>query len=72
MKVAVQIVDFKSGVHQYGQIDEPVSVPNSVANALAHFGVKILDVNWDYQDEVKRVGVVDGTTKIVSVICSNL
>ena len=54
MKVYTTIVDTNSGQYQFGMIDEPVKAGQEVPNALAHFGI----------------GKVDGTTKVVSVICT--
>jgi hypothetical protein len=64
--VAVQIVD--RGIQQYGQISEPVSYKDSIANALAHFGISYGNISWDFRNDNRGIGTVDGTTKIVSYV----
>ena len=66
MKVYIQIVDSQSGIYQTGMIDEPVSKGHEVSNALAHFGIRYGDVEWNSD---RHYGTVNGTTKMVSVIC---
>lgn len=76
MKVYVQIVDSRTGIHQSGLIDEPAKEGFEIANALEHFGVKHLSVEWNSNfinsDIINSprlmVGSVTGTSKIVSVI----
>ena len=68
MKVYITIVDTNSGQYQFGMIDEPVKAGQEVPNALAHFGIRYGDVNWESKS--RNFGNVDGTTKVVSVICT--
>jgi hypothetical protein len=49
-------------------IDEPVKAGQEVPNALAHFGIRYGDVNWESKS--RNFGNVDGTTKVVSIICT--
>ncbi len=69
MKVFVQIVDTSTGVYQCGGIEEPVQKGQEVVNALGHFGIR--DVEWQYKADDRMIGAVNGTTKVVSVICTN-
>lgn len=70
MKVYVQIVDTsKNGVCQYGMIEEQVSKGFEVANALGHFGVNINSVTWTYEQGAVKCGIVEGTSKIINVVC---
>lgn len=67
MKVYITIVDTNSGQYQFGMIDEPVKAGQEISNALAHFGIRYGDVDWESKS--RNFGKVDGTTKVVSVIC---
>lgn len=74
MKVYVQIIDTKTGIYQTGMIDEPVKEEYQVLNALKHFGVDCVD--WithdiEFLDSIGKanIGTVNGTTKVVSVLC---
>ena len=64
--IAVQIVDKEN--QQYGQISEPVSNKDAVANAFAHFGVRYSDIIWDFKSDYRGIGIVEGTTKTVSYV----
>lgn len=68
MKVYITIVDTNSGQYQFGMIDEPVKAGQEISNALAHFGIRYGDVSWESKS--RNFGKVDGTTKVVSVICT--
>lgn len=69
MKVFVQIVDTSTGIYQCGGIEEPVQKGLEVVNALAHFGIR--DIEWQYKADDRMIGIVNETTKVVSVICTN-
>lgn len=66
-KVAVMIVDTKTGVSQFGVIEEPVQEGFEVENALKHFGVDRGHIIFD-ASETCRTGYVEETTKVVSVV----
>lgn len=72
MKTFVQIIDVNTGVYQTGMIDEPVKKGLEIENAIGHFGISYLDVNWLSENEdkkyINRFGQVEGTSKIVTVI----
>lgn len=72
MKVYAQVVDTKSGISQYGMIEELVQKGFEVANALEHFGVNIHTVEWIYEHSKNnfrvKTGEVKDTTKIVNVV----
>lgn len=78
MKVFIQVIDTRTGIYQTGMIDEPVMKGQEIVNALGHFGVSYGSVTWDMHHDIDFTvepnysvmsGRVDGTTKIVSVIC---
>ena len=71
MKVFVQIVDVNTDTYQCGGIEEPVKKGQEVNNALSHFGIRMGDVEWQYKANDRMIGTVNGTTKVVSVICCN-
>lgn len=72
MRVYVEIVDSRTGIYQMGMIDEPVIEGFEIQNALSHFGVDSPRVVWETYSESEeyslRVGKVEDTTKIVTVI----
>ena len=69
-KVFVQLVNVKTGNHQFEMIQEPVSNGFEVLNALKHFGIDC--VEWTTSDVQElwesKFGVVKDTTKVVSII----
>lgn len=67
--ISIQIVD--KGVQQYAQISEPVSDKDAVANAFAHFGINYGHINWDFKNDCRGIGTVEGTTKTVSYVGSD-
>ena len=68
-KVAVMIVDTKTGVSQFGVIEEPVEDGYEVDNALKHFGVDRGHVVFESDESGKiSTGYVEETTKVVSVV----
>ena len=70
MKVYVMIVDTsKNGISQNGMIEESVSKGFEIANALGHFGVNINNVTWTYEQDAVKCGIVEGTSKIINVVC---
>lgn len=76
MKIFIQVVDSRTGIHQSGMINEPAGKGFEISNALGHFGVSQLNVDWStefiYDDVVNSpktmIGVVKDTSKIISVI----
>ena len=66
MKIYIQIVDTKTGIYQCGMINEPVKEEFQVLNALKHFGVN--DTNWITKETNYQYGIIEGTSKVVSVI----
>ena len=76
MKIFIQIVDSRTGIHQSGMINEPAGKGFEIPNALGHFGVSQLNVDWNtefvYDDIVNSpkamIGIVKDTSKIVSII----
>ena len=46
MKVFIQIVDTRTGIHQSGMIDEHVIADQEIPNALSHFGVVYGTITW--------------------------
>ena len=79
MKIFIQVIDTRTGIYQTGMIDEAALPGQEIGNALMHFGVSYGTVIWDvkhdidFLDDVKPyktwTGHIDGTTKIVSLIC---
>lgn len=68
-KVAVMIVDTKTGVSQFGVIEEPIEDGYEVDNALRHFGVDRGHVIFESDKSGKvSTGYVEETTKVVSVV----
>lgn len=68
-KVSVMIVDTKTGVSQFGVIEEPVKEGYEIDNALKHFGVERGHVIFEESLwENILYGFVEGTTKYVNVI----
>ena len=68
-KVAVMIVDTKTGVSQFGVIEEPVENGYEVDNALRHFGVDRGHVVFESENNSKiSIGYVEETTKVVNVV----
>ena len=67
-KVAVMIVDTRTGVSQFGVIEEPVKEGFEVENALKHFGVDRGHVVLESQDKHISSGYVEETSKVVSVV----
>ena len=68
-KVAVMIVDTKTGVSQFGVIEEPVQEGFEIENALRHFGVDRGHVIFESENNGKiSTGYVEETTKVVSVV----
>ncbi len=68
-KVAVMIVDTKTGVSQFGVIEEPVQEGFEIENALRHFGVDRGHVIFESENNDKiSTGYVEETTKVVSVV----
>ncbi len=71
MKINVQIVDTHSGISQYGMIDEPVREKIEIANALAHFGPNICEIDWIFDHSngfICKTGIIKDTTKVVNII----
>ncbi len=74
MKVFIQVIDTKTGIYQYGMIEEPIDIKFQVLNALKHFGIdcvdwvahemSFLDGKCEYD-----IGIICGTSKIVSIVC---
>jgi len=78
MKIFIQVIDTRTGIYQTGMIDEPAMKGQEIGNALAHFGVSYGSITWDMHNDISfpaepsynvMSGRVDGTTKIVSVVC---
>ena len=70
MKVYIQIVDTRTGIYQCGMIEEPVKRGFEIQNALIHFGIDNSSVNLvKHPNTDTYSGLVEGTTKVVSVIC---
>ena len=68
-KVVVMIVDTKTGVSQFGVIEEPVQEGFEIENALRHFGVDRGHVIFESENNDKiSTGYVEETTKVVSVV----
>ena len=68
-KVAVMIVDTRTGVSQFGVVEEPVEEGYEVDNALKHFGVDRGHVIFESENSGKiSTGYVEETTKVVSVV----
>ena len=68
-KVSVMIVDTKTGVSQFGVVEEPVEEGYEVDNALKHFGVDRGHVVFESENSGKiSTGYVEETTKVVSVV----
>lgn len=68
-KVAVMIVDTRTGVSQFGVVEEPVEEGYEVDNALKHFGVDRGHVVFESDESGKMsTGYVEETTKVVSVV----
>ena len=68
-KVAVMIVDTRTGVSQFGVVEEPVEEGYEVDNALKHFGVDRGHVVFESEDNSKiSTGYVEETTKVISVV----
>ena len=70
-KVAITIVDTKTGISQFGVIEEPVKEGYEVDNALRHFGVKRECVNLNHYNEEISVGYIEDTTKVVTIVVIN-
>ena len=76
MKIFIQVVGSRAGIHQSGMIDEPTKKGFEIPNALGHFGINQLDIDWEYKTSYENIinlpkvmtGVVKDTSKIVSVI----
>ena len=68
-KVAVMIVDTRTGVSQFGVVEEPVEEGYEVDNALKHFGVDRGHVIFESENNGKiSTGYVEETSKVVSVV----
>lgn len=68
-KVSVMIVDTKTGVSQFGVIEEPVKEGYEIDNALKHFGVERGHVIFEESLwENILYGFVEGTTKYVNIV----
>ena len=71
MKIFVQVINVKDGVYQQGMIDEPIKKGLEVANALGHFGIDVITVEWTSTDATEdyesKFGAIIETTKIVTV-----
>lgn len=68
-KVAVMIVDTKTGVSQFGVIEEPVQEGFEIENALRHFGVDRGHIIFESENNSKiSTGYVEETTKVVSIV----
>lgn len=75
MKVTVQVVNTMTNAVNSCTIDEPVKKGHEVDNALKHLGVSYGEVEWDenlkkskYDNVNIMVGIVTGTTKIITVV----
>lgn len=75
MKVTVQVVNTMTNAVNSCTIDEPVKKGHEVDNALKHLGVSYGEVEWDenlkkskYDNANIMVGIVTGTTKIITVV----
>ena len=72
MKVYVQVIDIKTKIYQTGMIEEPVINGKEIENALLHFGVSYAHIRWyntvSLENADNRFGVVEGTTKVVSIV----
>lgn len=68
MKINVQIVDKKTGIYQYGTIDEPVKNGLEIENALAYFGIQYGNIDWEFTNDTFKCGNIQGTSKVVVVI----
>lgn len=68
-KVAVMIVDTRTGVSQFGVVEEPVKEGFEVENALKHFGVDRGHVVFSSNEDGGLLnGYVEETTKVVSIV----
>lgn len=67
-KVYIQIVDSSTGIYQTGGIQEPVSSSKEIENALLYFGIKEREVVWECTSEYCKIGKLEGSSKIISVI----
>lgn len=67
-KVFIQVIDKNTGVYQFGEIQEPVIKNKEVENALLHFGINYASVEWKASYNNSKIGIVEGTTKIVTFI----
>lgn len=65
MKVYVQVIDTFTGVYQTGMIDERIQKDLDVSNALAHFGVRYGDVDWEVKEPNYGFGKVRDAFKVV-------
>ena len=71
MKIFIQVVDSRTGIHQSGMIDEPTKKGFEIPNALGHFGINQLDIDWEYKTSYENIinlpkvmtGVVKDTSK---------
>lgn len=73
MKVYVMIVDTLTGLSQNGMIEEPIKEGLEIQNALRHFGVESGLVKWFCHNQIDstnicKMGIVEGTNKIVSIV----
>lgn len=68
MKVNIQVVDKKTGICQFGSIDEQVKEGLEIENALKHFGLSYGYIEWEFNNDTFKIGKVQGTTKVVSII----
>lgn len=67
-KVYVQIVDSSNGISQTGGIQEPVSSNKEIENALLYFGIKEREIIWECTSDYCKIGKLEGTSKIISII----
>lgn len=70
MKTFVSVIDTRTGISQYGMIEESVEKGLEISNALGHFGIQYGNITWHFtkkEDFEVKYGEVDGTSKIVFV-----
>lgn len=67
-KVYIQIIDSNTGIYQTAGIQEPVSSSKEIENALLYFGIKEREVTWECISDYGKIGKLEGTSKVISVI----